>query len=92
MARIAIENYSPGTPATDAQFRSLETGDILYFPAIPFNFPLADRQFLLGQKQTGGTLHKNVSYRPAQDRLTGIAVRLQLLGRRQTGLSRLFGR
>jgi len=72
MARIALDNYRPGTAATDEQCRNLETGDILYFPAIPFNFPLADRQFLLGQKQTGGTLHKNVSYRPAQDRLTGI--------------------
>jgi hypothetical protein len=72
MARIAIENYASGTPATDEQCRRLETGDILYFPAIPFSFPAADQQFLLGQRQTAGTLHKNVSYRPAQDRLTGI--------------------
>jgi hypothetical protein len=72
MARITFENYSSGTSATDEQCRQLEAGDILFFPEIPFDFPLADRQFLLGQKQTGGQLHKNVSYRPAQDRLTGI--------------------
>ena len=72
MARIAIDHYAPGTPATNEQCRQLETGDILYFPAIPFDFPADDRQFLLGQKQTSGHLHKNVSYRPAQDRLTGI--------------------
>lgn len=72
MARITFDNYAPGTPATDVQCRQLETGDILYFPTIPFEFPAADQQFLLGQKQTAGQLHKNVSYRPAQDRLTGI--------------------
>jgi hypothetical protein len=72
MARIAIENYRPGTAATHDQCRCLETGDILFFPTVPFDFPLDDREFLLGQRQVGGQLHKNVSYRPAQDRLTGI--------------------
>src|ERR1700748_3658387 len=46
---------------------------MLYSPRIPFAFPDEDQKFLLGQKQTAGTLHKNVSYRPAQDRLTGIS-------------------
>jgi len=72
MTRIAFENYRSGTAATEDQCRWLETGDILYFPRIPFNFPLESQQFLLGQRQTGGQLHKNVSYRPAQDRVTGI--------------------
>jgi hypothetical protein len=72
MARIALDNYRPGTAATDEQCRNLETGDILYFPAIPFEFPSADRKFLLSQRQVAGQHHKNVSYRPAQDRLTGI--------------------
>lgn len=72
MPRIEIDNYSLGTPASNEQFRRLETGDILYFPVIPFEFPTADRQFLLGQRQVAGQLHKNVSYRPSQDRLTGI--------------------
>jgi hypothetical protein len=72
MARIAIEEYRPGTAATDEQCRRLETGDILYFPRIPFDFPLANQQFLLSQRQAAGQLHKNISYRPAQDRLTGI--------------------
>jgi hypothetical protein len=72
MARITLENYRAGTAASDLHCRALECGDILYFPRIPFEFPLADQKFLLGQKQTAGTLHKNVSYRPAQDRVTGI--------------------
>jgi hypothetical protein len=72
MARITLDNYRAGSAASDAQCQALECGDILYFPRIPFEFPLEDQKFLLGQKQTAGTLHKNVSYRPAQDRLTGI--------------------
>jgi hypothetical protein len=72
MARITVDNYRSGTAASDQHCRALECGDILYFPRIPFAFPFGDQKFLLGQKQTAGTLHKNVSYRPAQDRLTGI--------------------
>jgi hypothetical protein len=72
MARITLDNYRSGTAASDDQYRGLECGDILYFPQIPFEFPIADQKFLLGQRQTAGSLHKNVSYRPAQDRLTGI--------------------
>jgi hypothetical protein len=72
MALITVDNYRSGTAASDQHCRALECGDILYFPRIPFAFPMEDQKFLLGQKQTAGTLHKNVSYRPAQDRLTGI--------------------
>src|SRR5262249_33297354 len=72
MARIAIENYRPPTTATDAQYRHLETGDILFFPKSPWPLSAEDRTFLLGQKQVGTSIHKNVSYRPAQDCLTGI--------------------
>jgi hypothetical protein len=72
MARVTLDNYRFGTAATKEQCRALECGDILYFPRIPFVFPIEDQKFLLGQKQTAGTLHKNVSYRPAKNRLTGI--------------------
>src|ERR1700730_9027634 len=72
MARITLDNYRAGSAASDEQCRGLECGEILYFPRIPFTFAIEDQKFLLGQKQTAGSLHKNVSYRPAQDRLTGI--------------------
>ncbi len=72
MGRITIDPYRRGAAATDEQCRQLESGDILFFPAIPFEFPAADREFLLAQRQVGGQHHKNISYRPAQDRLTGI--------------------
>jgi hypothetical protein len=50
----------------------LESGNILYFPATPFVISGEDRAVLLGQKQTSGAFHKNVAYRPAEDRVTGL--------------------
>ena len=50
----------------------LECGHILFFPEIPFPLAPADRDFLLGLRQTGGQFHKNVAYRPLLDRLTGL--------------------
>jgi len=51
----------------------LEEGNILFFPSTPFEFPPEDVQFLLTQQQSGARVHKNIAYRPAQDRLTGYA-------------------
>jgi len=50
----------------------LEAANILFFPRTPFGFPQEDREFLLGQKQTRSGFHKNVAYRPAEDRITGL--------------------
>jgi hypothetical protein len=52
--------------------RDLEAGNILYFAPAPFEISAADRQTLLGQKQTSAAYHKNVAYRPAEDRVTGL--------------------
>jgi hypothetical protein len=51
----------------------LEEGKMLFFDRIPFDFPLADREFLLSQRQSGSKLHKNISYRPRQDIMRGAA-------------------
>jgi hypothetical protein len=51
----------------------LEAGNILFFSRPPFALPQDDREFLLGQTQTSSALHKNVAYRPAEDRITGLA-------------------
>jgi hypothetical protein len=53
--------------------RQLEEGKIVVFDQIPYDFPEADRAFLLSQKQSGFKAHKNVSYRPQQDALRGAA-------------------
>ena len=50
----------------------LEAGNILYFPRTPFAFPDDDLNFLLGLKQTDASFHKNIAYRPAEDRITGL--------------------
>jgi hypothetical protein len=61
--------------SNDAQSRTwcahLEAGGILYFPQTPVPIPLADLQFLLGQRQTGSSLHKNIAYKPDRDQLSG---------------------
>jgi len=51
----------------------LELGNILYFPAIPFEFPEDWRAFLLQQRKSESRHHKNIAYRPAEDRLTGFS-------------------
>jgi hypothetical protein len=52
--------------------RELESANILYFPQTPFAIADADREVLLGQKQTSAAYHKNVAYRPAENRVTGL--------------------
>jgi hypothetical protein len=50
----------------------LESGNILFFPSTPFEFRREDKDFLLGLKQANTALHKNIAYRPAEDRITGL--------------------
>lgn len=52
------------------RYRALESGNILFFPGTPI-LPPQDREFLLDVRQSGGKLHKNVSYKPAQDKVSG---------------------
>ena len=51
----------------------LEEGNILFLPHLPFELPADDIQFLLTQQQSGARHHKNIAYRPTEDRLTGFA-------------------
>lgn len=51
--------------------RTLESGNILFFPGQLSGLSQADREFLLGVHLTGGKLHKNVAYKPGIDRVTG---------------------
>jgi 3-deoxy-D-manno-oct-2-ulosonic acid (Kdo) hydroxylase len=68
---VTVAMPSPA-PAGAALCGELESGNILYFPATPFVISGEDRAVLLGQKQTSGAFHKNVAYRPAEDRVTGL--------------------
>jgi hypothetical protein len=69
----------------------LEQGKILSFEGIPYDFPEADQQFLLSQKQSGSRLHKNISYRPVQDVLRGAAGRPEEAARLHEVMRRYSG-
>jgi hypothetical protein len=49
----------------------LERGNILFFPRTPFALSEDERDVLRGVSLTGGSLHKNIAYRPAADKVTG---------------------
>jgi len=71
MARITLGAERFGTEASETEYQQLEAGDILYFPVSPPLLSEQDRAFLVTQRQIDASYHKNVSYRPAQDRLRG---------------------
>src|SRR5262249_42622075 len=71
MARITIDGDPGKLKASQEQYRRLEAGDILYYPQTPFELTAEDREFLLTQRQSGA-FHKNISYRPVEDRLKGV--------------------
>jgi 3-deoxy-D-manno-oct-2-ulosonic acid (Kdo) hydroxylase len=68
-ALIQVASYAPEQARWYCD--QLEHGKVLFSKAAPFDFPKADIDFLLSQKQTESRFHKNVSYRPAADRLKG---------------------
>jgi len=76
MALVTIAAGIAGEPvvesAAQAWCRRLEAGDILYFPQTPILLPPDDLSFLLGQQQTGSTLHKNIAYKPNLDSVSGL--------------------
>lgn len=49
----------------------LERGDVLVVPQGLFHIAPAEREFLLQVRPSKGHYHKNISYRPAGDRLAG---------------------
>lgn len=50
----------------------LEGGKVLFFPSTPFAFPETSKEFLRNINFAGGSIHKNIAYRPASDRVTGV--------------------
>ena len=78
---VEMQGDNAGAPATSSDpaargrwlCSQLEAGNILFFARPPFAIRQDDREFLLGQTQTSSALHKNVAYRPAEDRITGLA-------------------
>ncbi len=50
----------------------LESGNVVFFPTTPFDLLEESKQFLRDLGFSGGAVHKNVAYRPSEDRVTGI--------------------
>jgi hypothetical protein len=74
MSLITIEPGSASGADAEAgrwYCQQLEEGRLLFFPHTPFELPEAEREFLLSQRQVGADYHKNIAYRPNQDRITG---------------------
>ncbi len=73
MARITLGEDRFATEASEQEYRGLEAGDILYLPTAPPLITPEERTFLVTQRQIDGSLYKNVSYRPGEDQLRGVA-------------------
>lgn len=79
MTRVNVDDFSVkgwadpqrATERSQHYCRQLEEGNILYFAQLPFDLSPEDRTFLLSVKQSDASYHKNIAYRPKQDRVTG---------------------
>jgi len=79
---VSVSEYAPGAGGVSALDESrrrryaerLEEGHILFFERAPFPLPdAAERAALAGVRQASSAYHKNISYRPGEDRVKGIA-------------------
>jgi hypothetical protein len=72
---FSLDSLDHGSPPNDEQARNwcewLECGGVLYFPETPVPVPSEDINFLLGQFQARNSLHKNIAYKPAIEKLSG---------------------
>jgi hypothetical protein len=74
MPESLIETIEAPCAAEEDIYRTiLESGRILLFPRTPFLLSEEDRALLLRQRPGGSAYHKNIAYRPAEDRVTGSA-------------------
>jgi len=74
---IAVDDPFPSATSVASGYERelcalLEGGHILFLPHSPISIPAEDRELLLGRKQTSSAYHKNIAYRPAEDRVTGL--------------------
>ena len=74
---ISVKEFASGGPLGAAErgrefCAQLEAGDIVFLPESPIAIAQEDRELLLGRKQTSSAYHKNIAYRPSEDRITGL--------------------
>lgn len=70
MSLVTVQQWPAPQPV---DYRpQLEAGHILFFPETPFALPEAAKELLRSLSFAGGAIHKNIAYRTALDRITGI--------------------
>jgi hypothetical protein len=85
MTPSLIEAVDAPRPGDEDRYRRvLEEGRILLFPRTPFALAEEDCALLLRQRPSGAGYHKNIAYRPTEDRVTGAA------GGSEEGLARVL--
>jgi hypothetical protein len=67
MELITLSEVQP----REEHYQQLERGNILFFPRTPFALSEDESEVLRGASLTGGSLHKNIAYRPGSDKVTG---------------------
>ena len=72
VGRIALCEDRFATEAGEQEYRGLKSGDILFFAMSPPLITEEERRFLVTQRQSGLLVHKNISYRPCEDKLKGV--------------------
>jgi 3-deoxy-D-manno-oct-2-ulosonic acid (Kdo) hydroxylase len=60
-----------GAEPREEYYLGLERGNILYFPCTPFALSENERELLRSTGLSSSSLHKNIAYRPAEDKVTG---------------------
>lgn len=72
---VRIDNFSaldwPDIRARE-MCRQLESGHIIFLPSSPIEIAGEDRELLLGRRQSSSAYHKNIAYRPLEERVTGL--------------------
>lgn len=66
---VTVEDAANRQPADNCT--DLEDGRVLFFPRTPFEFPQEEQQFLIRLRSGETAFHKNIAYRPLQDKITG---------------------
>src|ERR671934_2588551 len=76
MSEISAQTKPAGLPEERRRWYAerLEEGCILFFERTPFPLPDAyARAALVNARQASSAYHKNISYRPEEDRVKGLA-------------------
>ncbi len=61
----------PDPQPREENYLALEHGNILYFPRTPFALSEEERKALRNTGLSSSSHHKNIAYRPAEDKVTG---------------------